>query len=135
MRPSTVEVGTGSYWSSSSNREFIPFDDGNICVQMRNLLVLFHVDSTFLTNLWLIRSVRHQSYCHCDLCHWSSDGVLVSLHLRGGESKIVVSIDELLVFLASICFNSFRVWYTKYVFMLTELNEVLERLKQGTSQS
>ena len=30
------------------------FDDGNICVQMRNLLVLFHVDSKFLPHLCLL---------------------------------------------------------------------------------
>ena len=58
----------------------------------------------------------------------------MSLRLRGGESTIVVSIYEYLVFLASIWFNSFRVWCTMYVFMLTELTEVRNRLKQGPSQ-
>ena len=30
------------------------FDDGSICFQMRNLLVLFHVDSKFLPHLCLL---------------------------------------------------------------------------------
>ena len=33
------------------------FDDGNICVQMRNLLVLFHVHFIFLPNLCLLDQV------------------------------------------------------------------------------
>ena len=57
------------------------FDDGNICVQMRNLLVLFHVDPIFYHNSCLldqfvidpagsvIRDTGHQmvSLC-CSVC-------------------------------------------------------------------
>ena len=57
------------------------FDDGNICVQMRNLLVLFHVDSKFLPYFLPFRSIRDRFCCHCNSCHWSSDGVLVSFRL------------------------------------------------------
>ena len=53
------------------------FDAGNTCVHMRNVLVLLLVDSRFLTTFVLFKSVRHGSYCHCDLCHQSPDGVLV----------------------------------------------------------
>ena len=47
------------------------FDDGNICAQMRNLLVLFHVVSKFLPHFLYCRSVRDRFLCHCDPCHWS----------------------------------------------------------------
>ena len=57
------------------------YDDGNICVQMRNLLVLIHVDSKFLSNFLPFRSIRDRSCCHYNSCHWSSDGVLVLLRL------------------------------------------------------
>ena len=57
------------------------FDDGNICSQMKNLLVLFHVGSKFLPHFLYCRSVRDRSQCHCDPCHWSSNGVLMSLCL------------------------------------------------------
>ena len=42
--------------SRSRSRELLEqaFDDGKICVQMRNLLVLFHVDSEFLPHLCLL---------------------------------------------------------------------------------
>ena len=70
------------------------FDDGNSCAQMRNLLVLFQVGSKFRHVCFFCRSVRDRSRCHCDSCHWSSDGVLVSLRLRGGESSVTVSLDE-----------------------------------------
>ena len=48
---------------------------------------------------------------------------------------MVVFLDEYLIFLAPICLNSFCVWCTMYVFILTELNEVLDRLMQRSSQS
>ena len=51
------------------------------------------------------------------------------------ESSIVVFINEYLVSSVSIWFNNFRIKCMKYVFMLTKLNEVLDRLKQGSSQS
>ena len=70
------------------------FDDGNTCAPMRNLLVLFHVGSKILPHFFHCRSIRDRSRCHCDSCHWSSDGVLVSLHLRGGDSTTAVSLDE-----------------------------------------
>ena len=57
------------------------FDDGNICVQMRNLLILFHVDSKYLPHFLPFRSIRDRYCCHCDSCHWSSNGVSVSLPL------------------------------------------------------
>ena len=47
---------------------------------------------------------------------------------------ISVSLKEKLVFFASIGFNSFRVWCTISVFLLTEMNEMLNRLKRGPSQ-
>ena len=53
LRLSTVEVGAGSLLEQV-------FDDGNVCVQMRNLLVLFHVDSEFLPHLCLLgKFVNH----------------------------------------------------------------------------
>ena len=69
--------------SRGRSRELLAraFDDGNFCVQFRNLLELFHVDSNFLPLFVPFRSVRHRSCCHCNSCHWSSDGVLVSPHL------------------------------------------------------
>ena len=70
------------------------FDDGNICVQMRNLVVLFHVGSEFLPHFMPFRSSRNRSCCHCNSCHWSSDVVLVSLRLRGGKSTTAVSLNE-----------------------------------------
>ena len=82
--------------SRSRSRELLEraFDDGNSCAQMRNLLVLFQVGSKFLPYFFLCRSVCDPSRCHCDSCHWSSNGVLVSLRLRGGESSVAVSLDE-----------------------------------------
>ena len=70
------------------------FDDGISCAQMRNLLVLVQVVSKFYHVCFFCRSVHDRSRCHCDLCHWSSDGVLVSLRLRGGKSSFAVSLDE-----------------------------------------
>ena len=61
------------------------FDDGNSCARMKNVLVLFQVGSKFLPCFFSCRSVRDRSRCHFDSCHWASDGVLVSLRLRGGE--------------------------------------------------
>ena len=46
------------------------FDDGNICGQTRNILVLIHVDSKFLPNFLPLRSIGDRSCCHCDSCHW-----------------------------------------------------------------
>ena len=54
-------------------------DDGNISVQMRKLKVLFHVDSKILPHFLNFRSVRHRCCCHCNSCHWSLEGILVSL--------------------------------------------------------
>ena len=81
---------------------------------MRNLLVLFHVDSKFLQHLWLLDQffTNPATTGNCDSCHWSSDGVLVSLLLLKEESTTVVSLDEKLVFHVSIWFNNFRVWCT-----------------------
>ena len=59
----------------------------------------------------------------------------MSLRLWGGENTTAVSLNEQLVFFVSIGFISFRVWFTIYAFLLTELNEVLDRLKQEPSQS
>ena len=80
------------------------------------------------------RSVRHRSCCHCDSCHCSSDGVLASLCLRGGESTTAVSFDEKLVPVASIWFKRFSVWCTICASTLTGLNEALDRLNHGPSQ-
>ena len=95
--------------SQGRSRELLEraFDDGNSCAQMRNLLVLFQVGSKCLPFFFLCRSVRDRSRCHCDSCHWSSDGVLVLLRLRGGESSVAVSLDEQLVFSALLGFSSF----------------------------
>ena len=85
-----------AFHSRGRNRELLEqaFDDGFICVQMRNLTILFHVNSKFLPHLCLldhcvtdpaatvIRATDHQMF------------VLVSLRLRGGESQIAASIDE-----------------------------------------
>ena len=57
------------------------FDDSNISVQTRTLLVLFHVESKCLPHFLPFRSIQDPSCCHCDSRHWSSDGVLVSLRL------------------------------------------------------
>ena len=76
------------------------FDDGNCCARMRNLLVLFQVGSKFYHVSFCYRSVRNRSRCHYDSCHWASNGVLVSLRVRRGESSIAVSFDEQLVFSA-----------------------------------
>ena len=70
------------------------FDDGNSCARMRNLLVLFQVGSKFLPCSFFCRSVRDRSRCHFDSCHLASNGVLVSLRLRGGEGSVAVSFDE-----------------------------------------
>ena len=72
-----------AFHSRGRSRELLEraFDDGNICAQMRNLLVLFHVGSKFLPHSLSCRSVRDRSRCHCDPCHWSSNGVLMSLCL------------------------------------------------------
>ena len=82
--------------SRGRSRELLEraFDDGNSCAQMRSLLVLFQVGSKFHHVCFFCRSVRDRSRCHCVSCHWSSDGVLVSPRLRGGESSIAVSLDE-----------------------------------------
>ena len=83
------------FHSQGRSRELLEqtCDDSNICVQVRNLLVLFHVDSTFLPHLLPFRSIRDRSCCHYDSCHWSPDGVLVSLRLRG-EGTTAVSRNE-----------------------------------------
>ena len=109
-------------------------DDGNSCARMRNLLVLFQVGSKFLPCFFFYRSVRDRSRCHYDSCHWASNGVLVSLRVRRGEGSVAVSFDEQLVFCAFLgsvvlCQSIFS------VFLLVELNEVLDRLRQGPSQS
>ena len=70
------------------------FDDGNSCAQLRNLLVLSQVGSKFYHVCFFCRSIRDRSRCHCDSCHWSSNSVLVSLRLRGGEGSVAVSFDE-----------------------------------------
>ena len=64
--------------SRGRSRELLEpaFDVGNTCAQMRNLLVLFLVGSKFLPHFFLSKSIRDRSRCHCDSCHWSSDGVL-----------------------------------------------------------
>ena len=82
--------------SRGRSRELLEwaFDDGNACAQMRKLLVLFQIGSKFSPHFFLCRSVCDRSRCHCDSCHWSSDGVLVSLRLRGGESSVAVSLDD-----------------------------------------
>ena len=82
--------------SRGRSRELLEqaFDHGKTCAQMRNLLVLFHVGSKFLPHFFFCRSIRDRSRCHCDSCHWSSDGVLMSLRLWGGESTTDVSLDE-----------------------------------------
>ena len=69
--------------SRGQSRELLEraFDDGNIWAQMRNLLVLFHVGSKCLPHFLYCRSVRDRSRCHCDPCHWSSNGVSMSLSL------------------------------------------------------
>ena len=41
-----------------------------------------------------------------DPCHWASNGVLVSLRLRGGEGSVAVSFDEQLVFFGLFGFSS-----------------------------
>ena len=95
--------------SRGRSRELLEqaFDTGINCVYMRNLLVLFHVDSKFLPHFLPSRSGRDRSCCHCDSCHWSSDGVLVSLRLRGEESTTALSFNEWLVFFTSLGFTSF----------------------------
>ena len=82
--------------SRGRSRELLEraFDDGNSCARMRSLLVLFQVGSKFLPCFFFYRSVRDRSRCHCDSCHWASNGVLVSLRLRGRESSVAVSFDE-----------------------------------------
>ena len=69
--------------SRGQSRELLEqaFDDGNICAQMRNLLVLFHVGSKILPHFLPFRSSRDRSCCHCHSCHWSSDGVLMPVCL------------------------------------------------------
>ena len=86
--------------SRGRSRELLEraFDDGNSCARMRILLVLFQVGSKLLPCFFFCRSVRNRSRCHCDLCQWASNGVLVSLRLRGGEGSVAVSFDEQLVY-------------------------------------
>ena len=102
---------------------------------MRNLPVLFHVDFKFLQFLCLLDKFVTDPAATDIRALWSSDGVLVLFRLRGGESTTAVSLQEQLVFVASIWFNSFYIWCTIYAFMLTELNEVLNRLTQRPSQN
>ena len=110
------------------------FDDGYICVQMRKLLVLFHVDCKFLPHLCLldqfvtdpavtvIRATVHQIM---SLCRFVCE-----------ERKHNCCLPWWIVSISCLFgFNSFSVWCTTYDFMLTKLNEVLDRLKQGPSQS
>ena len=88
QEPGTVGWGpqhdvTEAVHSRGRSREVLEqaFDDGNTYAQMRSLLVLFHVGSKFLPYFFHCRSIRDRSRCHCDSCHWSSDGVLMSLRL------------------------------------------------------
>ena len=79
-------------------------------------------------------SVRDRSRRHYDSCHWASNGVLVSFRVRRGEGSVAVSSDEQLVFSAflgsvALCQSIIS------VFLLVELNEVLDRLKQGPLES
>ena len=122
--------------SRGRSRELLEraFDDGNSSARMRNLLVLFQVGSKFLPCFPFYRSIRDRSRCHYDSCHWASNGVLVSLGVRRGEGSVAVSLDEQLVFsavLGSVVLSP----SIMFVFLLVELNEVLDRLRQGPSQS
>ena len=84
LRLSIVEIRAGSCWSGSS------------------MMVKFVFQFTSIVPFWLqifitialFRSVRHRSCCHCNSCHWSWDGVFVSLRLWGGEIATAVSLNE-----------------------------------------
>ena len=83
----------GAFHKRGQSRELLEqaFDDGNICVQTKNLIVLFLVDSRILTLFVPFRPVGHRSCCHCFSCCWSSDGVLVSLRVCQEENAKLLS--------------------------------------------
>ena len=94
--------------SRGRSRELLEraFDDGNSCARMRNLLVLFQVGSKLLPCFFLLQISPDRPRCQCDSCHWASNGVLVSLRLRGGEGSVAVSLDEQLLIFRLLGFSS-----------------------------
>ena len=108
--------------------------DANICVQMRNLLEFFVIDIKFLPHFCLldqfvidaastvIQAPGHQmvslicSVCQEEKAHFLSP--LMNIQYFVSQPRLVVCI---------LC--------TMYVFLLTKLSEVPDRLKQGPLQS
>ena len=81
--------------SRKRSRELLEraFDDGNSCA--------LNEEFTSIVPSWLqvftivnCRPVCGRPRCHCDPCHWSSVGVVVSLRLRRGEGSVAASFDE-----------------------------------------
>ena len=109
------------------------FDDSNIFVQMKNLLVLFHVDSKFLPHLFLldqffnnpavsaIHATRNQRLSLCPfICAEEKTQILNPLM----NSKNLSSGN---------CGKSYVVY--NVLLMLKGLNEILDRLSQGPLKS
>ena len=70
------------------------FDDGNIHVQMRRLLVLFLIGSIFLHHFCPLDYFLTESCCHCCACHWALDCLFLSLRQCGRKSSVADSSNE-----------------------------------------
>ena len=107
------------------------FDDGSICIQMRNILILFLNESSFFSPHFcfldqfvndpaatVIRAAGHQMVPFCCLMCQEGKAQLLSPILN---NEYFFS-----RFGSVVC-----IMCTMRLFMLTELNEVLDKLKQG----
>ena len=124
--------------SPSWSRELLEqvFDDGKLCVQMRNLPVLFLIDSKFLSPHLCLLDQFVTDPAATVIC--ATGHQIVSLFRSVCEEvkgQLLSPLMNSYIFLASIWFNSFGIWCTIYVFLLTELKDVVDRLKQGPSKN
>ena len=118
--------------SRGQSRELLEraFDDGNICFQKKKLLILFHVDSKFLPH-----------FCLSD--QFVTDPA-ASVNRATGQQLVslcgsVCKEEKAQLRLVSIFrlneVQEFSVLVNNISFLLTKLNELLDRLKQGPSQN
>ena len=102
---------------------------------MKKLILPSLKDSQFFfTTVLLFGSIRHQSCCHCHLRHWASTYALVPLQQCIGKTQ-----DLNLLMNSQYCSLEFDIGNSysvcNVVFMLTELNAILDERNQRPLQS